>query len=76
MRKVGEVLREIENLKSYYKTISDIANKMKKDNDVGRYMADTFGVYAHTMRNMASDILALAHRLESNVKEIEIDIKM
>lgn len=76
MRKVGEVLRDIEKLKSHYNTISGIANKMAEDNDAGRYISDTFGVYAHTMRGMASDILALAHRLKSNLEEIEVDIKM
>lgn len=76
MRKVGEILKDIEKLKSHCDTISGIANKMTEDNDVGRYVSDTFGVYAHTMRNMANDILVLAYRLESSLEECEVDIKM
>ena len=76
MRKVGEILKDIEKLKSHYNTISAIVNKMAEDNDVARYMEDTFGAYVHTMRSMGSDILVLAHRLESSLEECEVDIKM
>lgn len=74
MRKVEEVLREIEELKKYSKTINDIANKMSSDGEVRKYMFETFGIYGSTMSDISSRLSIRANKLQSKLCEIKVDI--
>lgn len=74
MRKVGEVLKDIEDLKNCSKIISDIASKMSNDNEVQTYMFETFGVYVDTMNNVANKISLHARRLQNSLEECQVDI--
>ena len=74
MRKVGEVLREIEELENHSKVISDIVNKMSNDNDIRKYMMETFRVDTNTMSSIASKISIRAMKLKDGLKECQVDI--
>lgn len=73
MRKVGEVLVEIQTTKEHCNILRNIANKMENDRDIRKYMMETFGLDASTMNDIA--IAALMHKtkLECKLNESMVD---
>lgn len=69
MRKVKEVMKEIEDMKEASKIIGDIANKMIDDYDVKEYMNKTFGVQTGNLKDIANKIYLQAHRLQNKLEE-------
>lgn len=74
MRKIGEVLEEIEQMEYYYKVISNISNKMAEDSDIRKYMMDTFKVDTKTMDNIASKFSIRISKIKNSLNECEVDI--
>ena len=75
MRKISEILKEIEETREYSRIINNIANKMSDDNDTRRYMMDTFKVDIKTMSNIASKLSIRAGKLEDALNDCELDIE-
>lgn len=75
MRKVSEILKEIEETREHSRIINNISNKMSDDNDIRRYMMDTFKVDVKIMSNIASKLSIRASKLEDTLNDCELDIE-
>lgn len=74
MRKVSEILKEIEETRGHSQIINNIANKMSNDSDIRKYMMDTFKVDSKTMSNIASKLSIRTNKLEEALNDCEVNI--
>jgi hypothetical protein len=74
MQMVGKILDEIEKLKRQDKLISDIANKMSEDEEIGKFMFQKLNVDQKSMQEIATTLSIRRFSLEEQLRKAEVDI--
>lgn len=74
MRTIRNVLEEIEQLKREIEMLEGMSSKMIRDDDIGSYMKETFGIDFMDIVKVKDRLRSKAEYLESRLEDIEVDI--
>ena len=74
MRRVKDVLYEIETLRKEANILENIVGKMVREEEIYTYMKDTFGVNYIELGLIRTRLDTLANKLEESLNDYEVEV--